>query len=151
MKDFLKLFTYIDATFTCRHCRKSCYQQHLSDYQVIWVSQLQTSKQKGPGVCYICLQSVLALTQGCHLSQLSLCSLLHSLHVLYTTGQPYAWLSWWAQHKHHVWGWMHTGRGSSYTPLGFFSWMLNVHPCCLWASILKNAAWVDTLTKTAVL
>lgn len=27
------------------------YWQYLSDYQVIFFSQMQTTKQKGPGVC----------------------------------------------------------------------------------------------------
>lgn len=58
MKNFLKLFPYIDATFTCWHRSKSCYQQHLSDYQVTCVSQRQTSKQKSPRVCYVCLQCI---------------------------------------------------------------------------------------------
>lgn len=109
---------YINATFTCRHSHKSPYQQHLSEYQVILVSQRETSKQKGHRVCYVCLQSALALTQG-SLPQLSLSSLLPSLHVLYTLASHTPGS---AQHKHHVWGWMHTGRSSSHTPFSFFSW-----------------------------
>lgn len=61
---FFSKIIYINATFTSRHYHKSCYQHHLSDYQVILVSQRETSKQKGHRVHFICLQSIFALTQG---------------------------------------------------------------------------------------
>lgn len=102
-------------------------------------------------MCYVCLQNVLALTQGSTLPAQLVQPLTEPICAVHTS-QPHAWLRPWAQDKHHVWGRMHTGRSSSHTPFRFFSWACRTrqfasmlptsfHPkeCCLSGHLDKDS------------
>ena len=137
---------------------QTCYWHYLSDYQMILFSQRQTRKQKGPGVCGVCLQSVLALTQHCTLSQLSSMQpstepksdpdLHHQLSPLAElvdiaevpcVGTEPQWRSWDPAPTHH------SSASAERAEPG--NWLC----CCLRAFIFKNGAWADTLATIAVL
>lgn len=71
VKALRKLFSYIDTTSTCRYCLTGLFLTAFVRLTGDFCVTKANSRTKSLETHYVCLQSLLALMQGCVLPQLS--------------------------------------------------------------------------------